>query len=248
LAIVTIATERPFLSGRRATLFRALLNIGGPLMLVGLLGSNVLNVEQAAAFQRTQRDAEDCVVNYQTASDACLGIFYPAPDTVRLRASYLAENRLTAFRNIGADRESGDIFPPSQPFDAAGLIPANGATLASIDWCQVMVSRPHSQPVVIPPASPIFIGGWAIDQAAGGPARGVVVDIDGQTRFLASYGFAGQDVAGRYGDPPYERSRFRAVVPAGTLSPGVHTLTIRVLAADGLHYYSHPQQVRFEIR
>jgi hypothetical protein len=90
--------------------------------------------------------------------------------------------------------------------------------------------------VAVIQAPRVILSGWAIDRRAGAPASGVEVVIDGQTPVPAAYGYGRGDVAAFYQRPSYLNCGFRARIPSSILSIGPHTLTIRVIAADGTRY------------
>lgn len=226
----------------------AYLHLLGMLVFTGLVGANWGGFLDARTFQLAQRQHENCVLHFATADDSCLRIAYPVAETLRVRAAYLAQDQLGPFTpHVG----NSDTLPrvSTQSLDAvAGRTPASSATLASIDWCQVLVSRPHQEPVIVPARSPLAIGGWAVDTATGTAATGVVIVLDGQPIALADYGVEMPDIGGIYGNPPYPGARFRATIPQSALTPGRHIVTIRVLANDNHQYYTTAQQIPIEVR
>ena len=133
----------------------------------------------------------------------------------------------------------------SPPPDRSAWQLAAAPTRAAIIWCHVVTGAVHQEPVVLPPGSPLAIGGWAVDDAAGGPAAGVTIAIDGVPLLDAEYG---GETPGWFAPQPYPASGFRAIVPAADLTPGRHTVTIRVLARDGRHYYAPSQRVLLDVR
>jgi hypothetical protein len=99
------------------------------------------------------------------------------------------------------------------------------------------ISMEESQgvPISVPADRPIEITGWAIDTVSGAPARAVAVKIDNQQQVWAHYGLRRPDVAAVLENPTYEMSGFSATIPA--LTPGLHTLELTIVTADGLSYY-----------
>jgi phosphoglycerol transferase len=90
--------------------------------------------------------------------------------------------------------------------------------------------------IVAGPASePVTVAGWAVDETARKTAARVEILVGGE-RFRANYGVPRPDVAARYGNPAYGMAGFDLVIPGGTLPPGSHRLTVRVLTSDGKCY------------
>ena len=77
----------------------------------------------------------------------------------------------------------------------------------------------------------IEISGWAIDAIRGEPALTVQIEVDGRAVFPAFYGSARSDVAAAYGER-YLNSGYEALLPAGALQPGTHTIRARVVTQD----------------
>ena len=86
---------------------------------------------------------------------------------------------------------------------------------------------------------PIKITGWGIDRpgASTGAAMDVVVDGTPHSTF---YGLDREDVSNYFGRVSYRQSGFSAELPSHSLSPGAHTLALRVIAADRQCYYEGP--------
>jgi hypothetical protein len=77
----------------------------------------------------------------------------------------------------------------------------------------------------------VEITGWAIDAVRGEPALTVQIEVDGRAVFPAFYGSARSDVAAAFGER-YLNSGYEALLPAGALQPGVHTIRARVVTQD----------------
>jgi len=97
----------------------------------------------------------------------------------------------------------------------------------------------QTQPIHIPPKSPVLISGWAIDEHAVRPASGVVFTVDGTTDFPADYGDDRPDVAQFWKNPAYRYSGYVISLPADRLGPGTHTLTMKVIL-NGAQAYDEP--------
>lgn len=86
-----------------------------------------------------------------------------------------------------------------------------------------------------------------MDTTAGKAAGGVIFAVDGATTFQASYGIDRPDVAAVLKNDTYRRSGFSATFPTSTLTPGRHTITIKIIAADLKSYYAPSQEIAIEI-
>ena len=78
------------------------------------------------------------------------------------------------------------------------------------------------------------------------PAKGMDVVIDGKA-FGARYGHARGDVATYFKTPALAKTGFRVVLPPEMVGPGSHSVTLRIVAADGKAYYETPP-VGFTLR
>ena len=105
-----------------------------------------------------------------------------------------------------------------------------------------------SRPVVFSGYAFLSLSGWAIDRAAGAPARTVYLSIDDRQMLPAEYGDDRPDVAALLGDAAYRRSAFRATIPINVLPVGSHRLRLGILAADGISYYEPPWYLDIVVR
>lgn len=134
----------------------------------------------------------------------------------------------------------------SIPLDA--LIRLSGMTTFSIDSLNdTSFAQPPTAPIPIPRNGSVILRGWAVDAPAGTVAGGVIVSVDETMNFQAVYGVARQDVADALGNPAYQKSGFNVTFPASKLSPGRHTITIKILTSDRKSYYEPDQKVDIEI-
>jgi hypothetical protein len=129
---------------------------------------------------------------------------------------------------------------------SAGLQQGPQPAAFSLDRLGATVS-PLAKPLVTAPANqPLAFEGFAYDAAAGQPARGVDLVVDGQAHGTV-YGAARPDVARHFKSPAMLDVGFKAVMPAGSLAAGAHSVVIRVVSADGKAYADSPA-VAFELR
>ncbi len=157
-----------------------------------------------------------------------------------------------ALKILTSDRKS--YYQPDQKVEIEigqplnTLQQLNETTKFSIDSLNdTSFAQPPPVPIRVPANGSIILGGWAVDVRANGVASGVVVSIDGTTNAQATYGADRQDVATALGNPAYRLSGFTATFPANTLSPGRHTITLKILTSDGKSYYQPDQVVEIEI-
>lgn len=92
----------------------------------------------------------------------------------------------------------------------------------------------------------IAVYGWAVDSVRKSVARDVVLVVDGGQTFLGKYHMERDDVA-RLVSPNYEYAGFVAGIPPGTLPPGRHRLTLRVVPRDATFYESFPTTRAFDV-
>ena len=98
------------------------------------------------------------------------------------------------------------------------------------------ISNPVNAPVLeVPQGQALTIAGWALDTGRRRPAAAVDLVLDG-ARYRAPVRLARADVATAYGDQAYSRCGFNTRLPARAISPGPHSLDLRVVAAGGESY------------
>ena len=83
---------------------------------------------------------------------------------------------------------------------------------------------------------PLKISGWAVDQPGGSSGTGVDVVVEA-TAFPTFYGMDRADVSDSFRSLSYRHSGFATEIPPGALSPGAHSLALRVVATSGQCYY-----------
>lgn len=113
-----------------------------------------------------------------------------------------------------------------------GLPVVPGPPLCGIDQLGPYKEVPSGKTHVLPRTEQTPIGGWAVDNDSKTLAAGVEVVVD-NTPYKAQYGIDRPDVAERLGNQGYRLSGFQCELPIGNLAKGYHTLTVRVVSADG---------------
>ena len=99
------------------------------------------------------------------------------------------------------------------------------------------VKNPSRRPFVNVPASePLVVAGWAIDEHNQHPAAWIEVVLDGSP-YRTEARVPRGDVAAAHGNFRYLRCGFRAALPGDRLSPGRHTLSLRIVLHGGRTYY-----------
>ncbi len=173
--------------------------------------------------------------------------------TITFPADMLAAGRHTlAIKVLTNDRKS--YYQPDQKVDIEigqsldALTRLNEMTKFSIDSLNdTSFSQPPTAPIPVPRSGSIILRGWAVDTVAGTVAGGVIVSVDATTTMQAVYGVDRQDVADILGNPAYLKSGFNITIPASKLSPGTHTITIKILTNDRKAFYEPDQKVDIQV-
>lgn len=97
----------------------------------------------------------------------------------------------------------------------------------------------NNHPAETPSGKPTVFDGFGLDGQAKAPAKGVDVVIDGKA-YGTAYGATRADVAAYFKTPALAAVGFRTTVPAADLTPGAHTVVVRVITADGSAYDESP--------
>jgi hypothetical protein len=94
---------------------------------------------------------------------------------------------------------------------------------------------------------PVTLRGWAIDKLSGGVAGGVSAVIDGRKDVAGVYGSQRPDVASALGNDAFAPSGFLITIPAGSLSKGVHDVSLRIYTGNGSGYYLVKDRVKLTV-
>lgn len=76
------------------------------LITIGLLSVNVIGLQRALLWQDVQRQNQYAIVDYQTASDSCLELYYPWPDLLRPRVRFLEQQHLAIFSSTALSQHA----------------------------------------------------------------------------------------------------------------------------------------------
>ena len=136
------------------------------------------------------------------------------------------------------------------PLDAVIAPPEDGATeglarrtevaVFYLDRVGAALDPLKNQPAGTPGDAPIVLNGFGFDPVAKAPAKGVDLAIDGKA-YAAAYGGDREDVANYFKAPGLAATGYTLTLPAGFLVNGPHTVTVRVIAADGAGYFESPK-------
>lgn len=201
------------------------------LCLIGLVRANLLGFLVGRDWQDRQIAREDCALRYDTASDDCLLTFYVSAPGARIHLAFLEQHGLSIFR---------DRAP-----NLAALTQGGGAQ-GSIDL--VNGQAPAAAPLVVSATAPVTLRGWALDGATRGRARAIYILIDGRDIYRATDGYDRPDVARAVGLTAGAKVGFDATLPPELLPPGRHTLSVRIVTADGRARADGAQPLTIEVR
>jgi len=93
----------------------------------------------------------------------------------------------------------------------------------------------------------VAVVGWAIDDQASAPAKTVFLDVDNQPYQQAVYGDDSPQAVTALGSERYARCGFDAILDTTPLAPGSHSLTVRVVSADGTRLYAPGPPIDFVV-
>jgi SAM-dependent methyltransferase len=129
----------------------------------------------------------------------------------------------------------------------AKVIPGPIPIRYSIDTVDgVVVAHSQSRPVAISARASFEVRGWAMDAGADAPVARVAIAIDRTKEIVADYGRVRPDLARAFGQS-HANGGFAATIPAGSLAPGTHALSIKCIGNDGKTEYLLPRLVEVEI-
>jgi len=162
---------------------------------------------------------------------------------VQLRAQLPADHRLahtdryTAI-DIRSELSKTTGIPPLSRHGAmtTGMTSCDGPPRVSVDLVGEHAAPIGSPPVRIRGGEDLKVTGWAVDEINGTTGAGLDITID-RLPFPSVYGMDRPDVADHLQQPAYRPSGFIAAIPASSVGPGAHQVTVRLVAADQGCYY-----------
>lgn len=202
------------------------------LFLLGLIFSYNAGWQVGQMTRDSRQMGAYVLLTYKIQSDENIRSYdlYPTPEIVRERAQYLDQSKLNVF---------------SEPtINASTLLPSSGSTLFSLEAINEIRAPQPAVPIVVNASKQqtVTLVGWAVDKQANGAASAVFITVDGKLDIPALYGLDREDVANGFKNPNFRYSGFVASFASSILSKGIHTLSLKIVAADGIHFY-YAQQV-----
>jgi len=203
----------------------------GALIIQGILLSIYTGVGNGKITRANRRMAAYVLQTLPFQSDARVEqMIYPVAAKARQLTLFLERQKLSVFatRNGIPDRR----LPEAVSF--------------AVDTVN---DRLISQGVVIESAreAVVTVNGWALDAVAKQVASGVLLEVDGRLTIPAQYGLPRPDVASLLGWQ-YKFSGFSASFATSVLAKGLHTLSLRVISADGQGYYEPSYQTTVNVQ
>jgi hypothetical protein len=224
--LLSLSVSGSGLGRRRRWGTRALMT----LFLLGLIVSYGAWWQMGQVTRDSRGMAAYVLKTYKIQSDENIINFliWSEPAAVR-GAQYLEHNELNVFAE-----------PAANTFT---LVHSPNTTLFSLDYINGFNPQ-QTRPILInsDKQETITISGWAVDKQANGAALAVFVTLDGKLDIPALYGGDREDVANAFKNPNFRYSGFVASFASSILSKGTHTLSLKIVAADGIHFY-YAQQV-----
>jgi len=194
------------------------------ILLIGLIVSADMGWHEGESTRSSREMGAYILKTYNIQSDENIRTYlHPNPALARERAEFLQQNKLNVFSDLATD-PSTMILTPSHTFFAIDTI--NGKT-AGGSLITVQLSNEET----------MTIKGWAVDKQANSTASAVFITIDGGTDIPTLYGLDRQDVANNYKNPNFRFSGYVAMFSSSILPPGAHTISLKVVSKDGVHFY-----------
>jgi len=203
------------------------------LILVGLIVSYGVGWQAGENTRKAREMGAYILTTYKMQSDENIrNYLYPNPAVVRERAEFLEQNKLNVF---------------SEPvINTSLLIMSHSDTLFYADTLNGKIISQQSSPLVINSSEQktITITGWAVDKQANDVAFAVFITIDGRIDIPVLYGLDREDVVNYFKNPNYRFSGYIATFSSSVLSEGAHTVSLKIVSKDGVHYYQ-PEQILY---
>jgi hypothetical protein len=216
---------------------RRRLVLGGVVAIVGLglVISTVNGLRDARTLNSKNRQCAFVLSTFDTQPDEVIvQILRFRAAFLRPLAEFLRERKLNVFRSAGIVNELPPGIPPSGTTDNALLdrvggaeVPSEGNVAAPVHLSEQFVD----------------LRGWAIDESAGSPAGGVILEIDGR-QYPAFYGTERNDLASSFQRDAYRYCGFERSIRLDGIPPGRHLMKVFVLSRDGKSYRIAKQQVQ----
>jgi len=195
------------------------------LILVGLIISYGVGWQAGQNWRHSREMGAYMLATYKIQSDENIRRYLYDPALVRERAGFLEQNKLNVF---------------SEPaINLSTLILSSSNTLFALNTINGKIVPQQTTPLVINRSQEetITITGWAVDKEASDVASAVFITIDGRIDIPTLYGLDRQDVANYFKNPNFRFAGYIATFSSSILSEGEHTISLKIVSKDGIHYY-----------
>ena len=200
------------------------------LILVGLIVSYGGGWQAGQNMKYSREMGAYVLTTYKIQSDENIrNYLYPIPTVVREQAEFLELNKLNVFSE--------------KAMNLSTLILSSSNTLFALDTINGKIVSQQITPLVINSSQQgtITITGWAVDEQANDVATTVFITIDGRIDIPTLYGLDRQDVANYFKNANFRFSGYIATFSTSILGEGEHTISLKIVSKDGIHYY-YPEQ------
>jgi hypothetical protein len=191
------------------------------LMVIGMVAPYYGGWQAAQASHLAFTFQAYVLKTYTMQSDENLGALFPSPALVKDRARFVEQERLNVFSEPAFNTSTLAQVPGDTAF---ALDPINGKQ-ASI----VVINSTNQETITIT--------GWAIDRQAKSAAFTVFVNVDGRIDIPTLYGLDRPDAVAASKDPNFRFSGYIASFSSSYLSPGQHTIRLKIVTQDRGHFY-----------
>jgi len=206
------------------------------LILVGLVVSYQVGWQEGQSWRGSRETGAYVLRTYKIQSDENIRNFlYPIPGAssrIKEIAQFLEQKKLNVF---------------SEPvIDTSTLILSGSNTFFALDTINTHVAPEHTTLYVINSSQQetIMVTGWAVDKQVNDVASAVFITIDGSIDIPCLYGRDRQDVAEAYRNSKFRLSGFVATFGSSILSKGKHTISLKIVSKDRIHFYQ-PEQTYY---
>jgi hypothetical protein len=224
-----------------------------------------------ALVARTRRWRLAAPIGLSVATLMTLGYLLASADAWRTASSYTSQRRWMAYMMYSAKYQPSSLLEKLYPnADHARVYSAEmermrynvfadphvlaGQLVPSPQGLEYKVETVNDQPagpdtvIAIDKDGAIDVVGYAFNDHRDGPARAVFLTIDGTRDLPAASGLFRSTLGGSIRDRGRRWSVFRGSFGGFVLTPGEHTLTLKIVHDDGLRAYQTPIVARIERR
>ncbi len=206
------------------------------MILIGMILSSGAGWHLGPALKDSAGIGAYVLQTYSIQSDENIRRYlYPDPASLREFARFLEMNGLNVFSGTQTNLSKLNRLDSDTFFQ-----------IETVDGKKVSEDR---HPLVINSAGKetLNITGWAVDKQAEDAAFAVFITIDGHIDVPTYYGLDRPDISLRFNNLNFRFSGYMATFSSAILERGQHTLSIKIVARDGVSYYWPGQVVNFVI-